>query len=185
MGPPLDGPLCLSTVLPPIVTPLVCVSVFSVNLETALRNTEAALEAAREKLREAAELVESLEIEQRGLKLALARHQGPTASSVIPAPEQENWQAMTRAAAVETMLRRQNRAMGPTELSTLLVAAGRENDNPNYIAATLGHLKQRQRVRNIGHGKWVLAEGAQPSGSEPAANAAMRRYGASGGFPVA
>jgi hypothetical protein len=171
------------------------------DLEAALRDTEAALAAARDRLRSATEEVEALETEQRGLMLAVARHRGVAAPSVVPDSEQERWKDMTRAVAVETMLGRQNEPIGPADLARLLVAAGRTNDTASYVAATLDYLKRRNRVTRVGYGQWILVErleddqssvfpdeeadkDAQPNGSKPATLTGVRR-GPSAGFPGA
>jgi hypothetical protein len=159
------------------------------DLEAALRETEAALDAARVRQRLANEEVEALEMEHKGLTLAVARRRGLHPPPVVSESEQEsglalNWEALTRTAAVETMLGRQDQFVGPADLSRLLVAAGRKNDTPNYVAATLEHLKQRNRAVRVGYGKWKLADDnkleladdAQPNGSEPAADTEVRRY---------
>lgn len=138
----------------------------SMDLKTALRDTELALAQARDRLRQATEEVDSLEAEYRGLTLAVARHTGMPPPSVVPVSEQENWKAMTRAAAVERMLAREGRQVGPAELTQLLVAAGRSEEKPQYVASTLDRLKKRNRVLNPSHGKWMLADGVQPNGSE-------------------
>jgi hypothetical protein len=152
------------------------------DLVTAQRDTERALEQWRDRLREATEQeaqwsdrkreateqVESLEAEYRGLTLAVARHGGMPPPSVAPVSEEENWAEMTRGAAILKMLAREARPLGPAELTHLLVAAGRTQDKPHYIASTLDNLKKRNRVLNPSHGNWVLPDGAQPNGSEPA-----------------
>jgi hypothetical protein len=167
------------------------------DLGAALRETEAALEAARVRQRLANEEVEALEMEHKGLTLAVARRRGLPPPPVVSESEQKNrqalnWEAMTRTAAVEMMLGRQDQSVGPAELSRLLVTVGRKNDTPNYVAATLEHLKQRNRAVRVGYGKWKLADDGklefaddgQPNGSEPAADTEIRRYGPSGRFPA-
>jgi hypothetical protein len=155
-----------------VLTPPLYELVFgTMDLETALRNTELALAQARDRLRQATEDVESLEAEYRGLTLAVARHRGMPPPSAVPVSEQQDWQAMTRAAAVEKMLAREGRQVGPAELTRLLIAAGRSQEEPHYIASTLDFLKKRHRVLNPSRGKWMLADGVQPNGSGPSPNA--------------
>src|SRR5688572_7331922 len=137
--------------------PFMC-SLCSMDLEAALRDTEAALAAAHDRLRSATEDVEALETEHRGLMLAVARHRGVAAPSVVPDSEQDRWKDMTRAVAVETMLGRQTGPVGPAELARLLKAAGRRNDTASNVAATLDYLKQRNRVTRVGYGQWILIE---------------------------
>jgi hypothetical protein len=143
-----------------------------VDLEAALRETEAALESAQERLRLAFEEVDSLEAEHKGLMLAVARRRGEQSPSGPPKSQQDPWKAMTRAVAVQKMLSRENRPLGPAELSRLLVAAGRPADSAHKVAATLDYLKKKKRVLNPSHGKWVPTDGIQgANGAKPAADA--------------
>ncbi|MGH8823521.1 MAG: hypothetical protein ACRDVN_03470 [Jiangellaceae bacterium] len=136
-------------------------------LQAALRRTEEMLAAAREALRLAAEEVESLEVEHRGLTLAVARHRGDSPPPMVGESEQATWLGMTRADAVEAMLTKEDRPIGPAELSRLLVAKGRRNDKPNYVAAALDYLKRRGRVESLGVGQWVPKTRVHPNGQRP------------------
>jgi hypothetical protein len=83
---------------------------------------------------------------------------GQVVMEVHPTNGPADWKNLSRAAAIVEMLRREKRAMGPSELAKALTNEGREKDEPHYVSSTLDHLKRSGRVESVGKGKWALVD---------------------------
>lgn len=125
-----------------------------VDLETALADADLALHEAANQLEQLRERVDALQLERRGLELALARHLGqppPKAAS-----EQENeWLPLPRTEAVVRVLERTSEPMSPVEVTSQLRQFGR-SDSGHAVSAALSYLRREGRVDSLGRGQWVL-----------------------------
>jgi DNA repair exonuclease SbcCD ATPase subunit len=124
---------------------------------------EAALERQRrlQHDREALdEQLADLEIEVRGLRMALERHLGredierTVAERATRLKTALDSQRVSRTDAILGVLRRAGRPMSPTEIREALHELGRE-DEYNAVSAALAHLAKSERAQSIGRAQWV------------------------------
>ncbi len=136
----------------------------------------------QEAVRRAEEARAELDIELRGLRLALARlnqersepRPEPVEESV--SPEVRQWRELPRTEAVERMLARSGGEMHRKELTEQLRQVGR-NDNIDAVSAALAYMARgsEPRVESMGSGRWRLLQpttgervAASNNGSDPA-----------------
>lgn len=126
-----------------------------VDLRTALKESLAAKVASEERRDEINADIESLEIEIKGLHLAIARRngEGPTEGRLSPT-EVKRWRALKRTDAVVKVLEESKVALGPLDVTSLLHERGRD-DPRNSVAASLAYLQKQLRVHSKGRGQWL------------------------------
>jgi hypothetical protein len=124
-----------------------------VDLIAALADVELRLEQKR---RERVQLdleVRQLEIEHRGLTLAVKRHDAAPVD-LESLDEPDFFAGMSRTQAIVTVLREAGRPMSPSEIVTELNQRGR-SDGPKVVSASLAHLQKQGKVRSESRGEWV------------------------------
>lgn len=87
----------------------------------------------------------------------------PPPSGNVPEAKQ-GWQDLTRPDAILRLLREHGQPMGPSEIATALMQAGRAHETPSLIYSTIDKLKKRGQIANVGYGKWALAPTAAGQG---------------------
>lgn len=118
----------------------------------ALASARQELEAAEENAAKLRKLVEALEY--------TLRLQSPGDLQGVSDGE---WQRLSRRAAIQQVLVKAGRPMSPKEITEALAARGR-NDRAHGVSATLSGLKNQQKVKSAGYGKWVPGpKAASPS----------------------
>jgi hypothetical protein len=68
------------------------------------------------------------------------------------------WRKLGRSDAVLRIMHEHDGVMTNTAIVEGLKAKGRQGDTPNYVAATLQHLKKYEQVISRGRGRWSLTE---------------------------
>ena len=119
-------------------------------LRTALSETDDALDAARHDRAELDVRIESLEMERRGLELAIARRNG-----TAPDANGDTWRRMARTDAVIKILEESDGPLSPIEVTEQLHRHGRD-DRRDPVAAALAYLKRDNRVRHVGPAQWTV-----------------------------
>lgn len=118
---------------------------------------------ARDLMEQRAKLDRSLEdvqMEIDGLQRAVQRHSGrrnndETATSI---------RGLARTDAIEEVLKRAGRPLGPTEITQALNTRGRA-DRYNAVSAAVAYLGRTGRVHSVGRAQWV--HGPQPEHPRP------------------
>lgn len=114
-----------------------------------------------------------LDIEVKGLRLALARlQQDPTQPGEEPSPpvvveapvsaEISEWRSMSRTDAVERVLAEAGGELHRKDVTTRLAERGRTGDTIDAVSAALAYMARgdNPRVESLGHGRWRLKSGA-------------------------
>lgn len=123
------------------------------DLEGALADADAALEAAQRELEGLEERMDALQLERQGLRLALARHNGEPAATSDQ--EGSEWQMLPRTEAIIRVLQRTTEPLSPVEVTRQLGQLGRR-DHGSAVSAALSYLRQKGEVESLGRGQWVL-----------------------------
>lgn len=124
------------------------------DLEAALADADLALRETTRQLDQLRERVDVLQLERRGLELALARHQGRPAPDAAQQEDSE-WLSLPRTAAILRVMERTDEPMAPVEITRQLRQFGR-TDTGHAVSAALSYLHREDRVRSLGRGQWVL-----------------------------
>ena len=124
-------------------------------LIAALEESLAAKEAAEVRHDEVEAEITSLEIEIKGLQLAVARRSGeqPSENRVSPR-EAKRWRERTRTDAIVAVLEESEDPLGPADITGKLRDVGRD-DLRHYVAASLAYLQKQRRVHRTGRARWV------------------------------
>ena len=133
-------------------------------LKAALEEALAAKEAAEFRHDEVEAEISSLEVEIKGLQLAVVRRSGeqPSENRVSPR-EAKRWRERTRTDAIMAVLEESEGPLGPVDITDILRGVGRD-DLRDYVAASLAYLQKQRRVHRIGRAQWV--DGPDPSRNE-------------------
>lgn len=135
-------------------------------LRQALTDAERELEQVQidrdEALARFTDKAERLKEEIRGLRLAIARHNGHTPPEPEP-QEQEDWTGKKRTDAVYEVLLRSHQPLGPSSIAAALKKLGRD-DTTHWVSATLAYLKKNGRVEPKAPGKWSAIKGGDAAG---------------------
>jgi hypothetical protein len=124
-----------------------------VDLIAALADVEQRLEQKRMERIQLELEVRQLEMEHRGLLLAVQRHDAAPVD-LESLDEPDLFAGMARTQAVVTVLREVGRPMSPSEIVTELNQRGR-SDGPKVVSASLTHLQKQGKVRSESRGEWV------------------------------
>jgi hypothetical protein len=102
--------------------------------------------------------IASMTDEARGLELAIARRNGSAPAPEGPERSPSDWLSLTRAEAVERILREAGRALSPSEITDVLVANGR-TDARKGVSVALMRMEARGLVRKgRRRGLWELPQ---------------------------
>jgi hypothetical protein len=125
------------------------------DLNSALEDVRQELSSAQTRLEKLAAYIESLKAEERGLTLALSRHNGHSSEEAPSGGDTAKWQRMTRTDAILAVLIEAEKSMGPAEIAKALHDKGRE-DPRDHVAAALAYLKRKGRVDHGDVGEWSV-----------------------------
>lgn len=125
------------------------------DLEAALADADLALKEAAHQLDQLRERVDALQLERRGLELALARHRGEPVSDAASDHRENEWLPLPRTEAILQVMARTDEPMAPVEITRQLKQFGR-SDSGHAVSAALSYLHREDRVQSLGRGQWVL-----------------------------
>jgi hypothetical protein len=149
--------------------------VATMDLRDALGAAVAQERALRDKRDAIDKELADLEVEVRGLRMAMERYsreapgQDQLPIEVSGAPDPEELHGAARTDAIEAVLASATEPMSPTAIVARLHDLGRD-DNYSAVSAALAYLHRTHRVHSVGRGQWVLGhndEELAPTGDEP------------------
>ncbi|WP_300591638.1 hypothetical protein [Microbacterium sp.] len=133
--------------------------------------TQQEVDRLRKELQQLEATIASLEQEEQGYRLALARRFPDTAGAHLPQPQpgdepelfplEDDLRKQSRSDAVETAVRvisKTEVSATPAHIEAFLHERGRD-DTRDAIGAALAYLNRTGRVTNIARGQWRLSEG--------------------------
>ena len=139
-------------------TPVQClyrVGTVSLDLHSALEDVRQELASSQARLEKLSAYIESLKVEERGLELALSRHNGQLSEETPSVGDAAKWKGMARTDAILAVLTQAEEPMGPAEIARVLHDRGRD-DPRDHVAAALAYLKRKGRVDHGDVGEWSV-----------------------------